>query len=127
MSADLMRRAATKVRATAAAASTGPWDATVLGSEGYDVRAQRPPTAGRLSRLRVARCGYEDWETDKANAEHIASWDPTVARAVADLLDAGADEIARRVARDGVEVLERANPVFHAMTELARTYLREDS
>lgn len=122
-----MRCAARALRTRADAASDGPWEANVLGSEGYDVRATRPPTPGRLSRLRVARCGWEEWETDKANAEHIASLDPTVARALADLLDAGADEIDRRVARDGAEVLERANPVFHAMAELSRTYLRESS
>ena len=62
----------------------------------------------------------------EVDAEHIESWDPAMAKVVADLLDAGADEVDRRVARDGEQILERANPVFHAMTELARTYLHEE-
>lgn len=63
------------LRAVAEAATPGPWGAHVLGSEGYDVRATlaRP---GRLPRVRVARCGYEDWDTDKANAEYVATFDP---------------------------------------------------
>jgi hypothetical protein len=60
------------IRARLEAATPGPWEAVVLGSEGYDVRACRPRTPGRLSRVRVARCGYEEWEVDKANAEFIA-------------------------------------------------------
>lgn len=78
--------------------------------------------------------GVRGWDEDvepvgsaEADAQHIASWDPAVARAVADLLDAGAEEVACRVVRDGEEILERANPVFHAMRELARTYLGEDA
>lgn len=117
-----MRRAAAKAREHADAATDGPWEAyanihaefaaTEVGRGGFGVVAL-PPT------------GRPDY--GRANIEHIATWDPTTARAVADLLDAGADEIERRVARDGAEVLERANPVFHAMAELARTYLRESS
>jgi hypothetical protein len=37
--------------------------------------------------VRVARCGHEEWDTDKANAEHIAAADPPFMLAVADWLD----------------------------------------
>lgn len=49
----------------------GPWEAIVLGSEGYAVMG--PPYEGRRMRRRVARCGDTDWEQDKANAYLIAS------------------------------------------------------
>jgi hypothetical protein len=84
---DTLRRAAEKVRALADAASLGPWEAVVLGSEGYDVRGPAAPGQHRLRRTRVARCGYEQWEIDKANAKYIASWHPDVARSVADMLE----------------------------------------
>lgn len=48
-------------------ATPGPWEPYVLGSEGYDLRSENPANPRR--RLRVARFGYEDWDTDKANAE----------------------------------------------------------
>lgn len=61
----------------AQAATPGPWTADVLGSEGYAVNAERPASDHRLRRrLRVARCGHEEWETDKANAAFIAACDP---------------------------------------------------
>lgn len=121
-----MRRAAAKMRERAEAASAGPWEPNVLGSEGYDVRATRPRSSGRSSRLRVARCGYEEWETDKANAEHIASWDPLMAFVTADLLDAGADEFDRREEKYGTTGLGAMNPTGQALVELARTYLHEE-
>lgn len=121
MSAEDLRRAATLMRERADAATDGPWEpyqnihaetaAVEVGRGGFGVVAL--PATGRP-------------DYGKANIEHIATWDPTAARAVADLLDAGADEIERRVERDGEDILQRANPVFHAMTELARTYLHEE-
>lgn len=67
------------LRALHEAATPGPWEETVLGSEGYDVRAPGPTKR----RLRVARCGYEAWEVDRANAELIAA----MRNALPDLLD----------------------------------------
>jgi hypothetical protein len=89
----LLLDAAALMRQRAEAASDGPWEALALGSEGYAVLAERPAEDRRRSRLRVARLGWEDWDTDRANAEHIASWPPAVAVAVADWLDAEADAV----------------------------------
>lgn len=79
------------IRARLEAATPGPWEAVVLGSEGYDVRAARPRTPGRLSRVRVARCGYEEWEVDKANAEFIAHARTDAERLLAALNEARAE------------------------------------
>lgn len=104
--------AAARIRAMATAATQGRWDASVLGSEGYDVRGVNPDSP--IRRIRVGRCGYEKWETDKGNAEHIALWDPEVARAVAGLLDVV-------VADCGTSTL-----VHHAAREVARLLLDEE-
>lgn len=121
MSADLMRRAATKMRERADAATPAPWEHGHEGLQGGEV------IRGREHRVaRVYKANWPTYAPDCENADHIASWDPAVAMVAAELLEAGAAEIDRRVARDGVEVLERVNPVFHAMTELARTYLHEE-
>ena len=79
-------------RAIAEAATVGPWVENVLGSEGYDVRANPDPNGNPIRRIRVAKCGYEKWDTDKANAAHIATFDPETVLA---LLDALAAEHAR--------------------------------
>lgn len=121
MSADGMRRAATLMRERADAATPGPWESY------QNIHAETAVCEfgrGGFGVVALPATGRPDY--GRANIEHLAAWDPAVARAAADLLDAGADEIERRVARDGDQVLKRANPVFHAMTELARTYLQED-
>ena len=87
MSAAELRQAAETLRVRAAAASTGPWESFVLGSEGYAVVADRPETERRRSRVRVARFGWEDWDTDKANATWVATMHPGVGLALADWLD----------------------------------------
>lgn len=125
MSAELLRRAAARIRELAGPATSGPWRAEVLGSEGYAVREVegKPRPGSRIPRpVRVARCGYEDWDTDRANAEHIASWHPAVALAVADWLDRDAE---------GWEQLEALGipdmDSFTAALAVARTYLGEES
>jgi hypothetical protein len=89
MNADDLRACAREIRETANAATPGPWRADVLGSEGYAVTEQTYAKPLRRP-VRVARCGYESWDTDKGNAEHLAAWHPDVALAVADLLDEAA-------------------------------------
>lgn len=120
-----LRGAAAKMRKRADEATLHPaYDLPWMVDEGADGRATMvlaPKDVGGWDGIVVGTCHAVP------DAAHIASWDPTAARAVADLLDAGADEIERRVARDGEEILERANPVFHAMRGLARTYLGEDA
>jgi hypothetical protein len=73
------------LRSIAEAATPGHWTANVLGSEGYAVVAEHPN--GGLRRLRVSRHGYEDWDTDKANAEHVAAFDPPTVLALIEALD----------------------------------------
>ena len=87
--ADTLRRAAEVLRERAGVATPGPWEPYVLGSEGYDVRGPQTSIPGRrIARsTRVARCGYEEWEVDKANAAYIATVDPTVGLALADWLE----------------------------------------
>jgi len=85
MSADYLRETAALIRQRVTAATPGPWEAVVLGSEGYDVRAANPDDPKR--RIRIAKCGWEKWEVDRGNAEHVAAWHPSVALSVADLFD----------------------------------------
>ena len=63
------------IRAALAAATPGPWDAKPLGSEGYAVMGAPDPDAPGVCakmRRRIARFGYQDWDTDRANAELVA-------------------------------------------------------
>jgi hypothetical protein len=87
MSADVLRRAAALMRERAEAAShhsPSPW--TV--HEGTFGDPANGPTDVRVSDARrlpvvIANQCREDWE----NGEHIASWHPAVALAVADWLE----------------------------------------
>lgn len=91
MTAELLREAAAKMRKRAEAATPGPWRFT--DSEAVDdvwnggivvVSADGDP---------IANCEDEWYESDPGepapinDAEHIASWHPAVALAVADWLD----------------------------------------
>ena len=90
---NLLLEAAGLMRERLLAAPAGRWTEQVLGSEGYAVRAAAVPVGSRGAERRptVARCGMEKWETDRASAEHIASWDPPVALAIAEWLEKVAD------------------------------------
>lgn len=65
-------RRAVAIRARLDAATPGPWREMCMGSEGYHVY-EDVSTTGKLRRKLTARCTYEDWETDKANASLIAN------------------------------------------------------
>jgi hypothetical protein len=120
VSAELLRRAATEMRERADSATGAPWQCIPVEDED-----------GAADSYVIALTGHTSIGEDVGesmtleDAEHIASWDPVMARVTADLLDSGADEIERRVARYGEQILERANHVFDAMIALARTYLDE--
>jgi hypothetical protein len=103
LSAELLRRAAAKMRADAAAATPSPW-ATKSGATCDVVRGN----AGRnyVASTYGGLLGYEE-----ANARHIASWHPVVALAVADWLDA--------------EDAHQFGPTEQAIN-VARAYLGED-
>jgi hypothetical protein len=73
MSAETLRRAAALMRGRAEAATRGPWE-----SGEYGHLSRSGAGAGRLA------FGKVEWRPD---AEHIASWHPAVALAVADWLD----------------------------------------
>lgn len=67
---------ADEIRAALAAATPGPWNAEPLGSEGYVVTGAPDPDAHGVRakmRRRIARFGYQDWDTDRANAELVAN------------------------------------------------------
>lgn len=73
------------LRKVAEAATPGEWDASCIGSEGYHLMATN--TDGPKRRIVVARCTYEKWETDRANAEHIAAFHPATVLALLDLIE----------------------------------------
>ncbi|GGO86720.1 hypothetical protein GCM10011584_09730 [Nocardioides phosphati] len=73
MSAELLRRAAAKMRENADAATRGPWSVAHVDGQGFAVHHGEHDTVSLYS--------------DRPNAEHIASWHPAVALAVADWLD----------------------------------------
>lgn len=128
MSAETMRRAAAlmRERSDAQHVPNGPWK----------VAECHPETPSEHRVLGTHSVVYADSTIHayvrgfKAQrvpvADHIAGWDPTVARAVADLLEAGADEFERRAAKHGIDSLTAANPTAHALVAIATTYLDEE-
>lgn len=93
MSADLLRRAAAKIRENAEAATPGPWsmDPHSYGADRFVRRQSTSPRFCYPAHARVS--GTVSYHEDegaleaKRDAEHIASWHPDVALAVAKLLD----------------------------------------
>lgn len=85
---DLLREAAKTMRERAEAAEPGPW--SVHETHGRDIADE----AWSLIRVQaagadVAECAFDEIGASYPaleNAEHIASWHPAVALAVADLL-----------------------------------------
>lgn len=120
MSADLLRRAAAKLRETAEAATPGPW------SVDGDIQAVKAAGGTTIA--------YDD-ETEMSDGQFIALMHPPVALALADLLERRALQIAdamRGWARDtsyidkflgGVDGLARES--FAAEFALASAILRE--
>ena len=104
MSAETLRRAASLMRERAEAASPPPWVGTVWPTEIPGVYSQAIEDT-RESDPEIART------LDKPDAEHIASWHPAVALAVADWLDVTARDV-------GTSTL-----AFHAALAVARAYL----
>lgn len=81
---DLLRRAAARVREVAGAATPGSWRADLLN----DVVADHDDASWDVADLGVI-CPWPS-ATESANAAHIALWDPFVALAVAEWLEAEA-------------------------------------
>ena len=100
MSAEVLRKAAALMRERAEAASDGPWKrfgmAGVAGKD-WEVVDERRVECECGEPVALLGCATND------DAEHIASWHPAVALAVADWLDAEADvdEVAREMGGRG--------------------------
>jgi hypothetical protein len=128
MSADL-RRAAALMRERANRAAPGRWYPSDQPESMWDVEsvsdAEPAGIAVAAATAQTGACVQED-------AEHIASWHPAVALAVADLLDAE----AARVERDNAHLVsqhgEDGGGVVHVAPSahcayLARAYLGESA
>ena len=116
MSAELLRRAAALMRERAEAATPGPWRTDVLS----DVVADHDDVSWDVADVSVL-CPWPS-ATEHGNAAHIASWHPTVALAVADLLDAVA-----LVADHYPPIEVRPQSVANYALAVARAYLGEES
>jgi hypothetical protein len=104
MSAEILMRAAADMRAKAEAATSGPWGSRET-EHGWSVMH------GGLEVVTEASVSLWD-------SEHIASWHPAVATAVADLLDHAADEW------DDYQ-WPSDRPLIDEAVDLARAYLGE--
>lgn len=91
MSADLLRRAATRLRESALAAPSGPWKVVYFGDRGYPQRVVD-------DRARLIAQTYEGADTEApvrppaATPDFIALVHPPVALALAELLDHVSDD-----------------------------------
>ena len=85
MSAEKLREAAALMRERAEAATRGPWraDGTTVGGARH-----QPVVMGGFDSSGSLQDPCAPWD-----AEHIASWHPAVALAVADWLDEAADHL----------------------------------
>jgi hypothetical protein len=80
MTADLLREAATLMRQRANAASQGTWQRTSEANIGGYPSVITRNGAGVYGVV-------DEWHVESPDAEHIASWHPLVALAVADVLE----------------------------------------
>ena len=109
MSAETLRRAASLMRERAEAATPTEWDWCLTGP--FFVVAENDPRGDEAFVASVP---------SKADAAHIASWQPAVAIAVADWLDLMAYALnARLFLDDSAET--------HAALTVARAYLGESA
>lgn len=112
--AETLRRAATLMRERAGTTMRGPWAATwQTFSDCDDVYIMSPD--GQVAT--IERTPVEGGVTD---ADHIASWHPDVALAVADHLDAEA-AISEGLAAEGAG--HGSDPVTVRSLAIARAYL----
>lgn len=118
------------IREALGRATPGPWESTPLGSEGYTVTGAPDPGATGVRakvRLRIARFGYQDWDTDRANAHLIANAPTWLAELLAEVDNARRElgdvhvslysEIAMLTAR-----AEAAEQTIQRVRELAQHY-----
>ena len=87
MSADLLRRAAAKIRETARGATTGPWEAR----DSTDGEPSVFTPDGLEHEVDYLLVGTHGRAQGRRDAEHIALWSPDVAELVAATLDRNYD------------------------------------
>ena len=90
MSAEILRRAASLMRERAEAATPGPWVASIDNPHFFRQPSVQAPDQGHDEEW-VAECKDARYH-GASDAEHIASWHPAVALAVADWLEQHADD-----------------------------------
>ena len=118
MSAGTLRRAATLMRERAEAATEGPW------TRGDIDRFAEGPFTVDYADVEPNVCGG----IDPADAEHIASWHPAVALAVADWLWETANLIEVHAGTECAEpCLHPTCRVIDRALAVARAYLGEAS
>lgn len=110
MSAETLRRAAALMRERAEAATPGPWRPYTTGGWGHGNYVTTDDLSGVAMQYALV------WRP--TDAEHIASWHPAVALAVADLLDNTAGHVEYTGATEASEDVRDALAV-------ARAYLGE--
>lgn len=122
MSAEILRRAAALMRERAEAADSAPWtqdssvrgDTVIFNASGHWVTNV---TSGRTYAEQVVTFDHEE-----RNGEHIASWHPAVALAVADLLDDLAETEERNHREMGFSPIDIGRHLA-----VARAYLGESA
>ena len=115
MSAELLREAAALMRERAEAATPGPWQVGEDADSG-----ERFVYSERWTEL----AQVAEWSSGLGNPQHIASWHPAVALAVADWINGHARDLA--LAGDHLPSCDSPGDVEHALT-VARTYLGRDA
>lgn len=131
MSAELLRRAATEMRRRAEAAVPGPWPIDCNNHLALPM-AQLPFSSPWAQRAIGGPKAYALAGPDDATTEHIASWHPGVALAVADWLDEEAAVIDARQSSVDRFISERGDessvPVYinRHLLAVANAYLGSD-
>ena len=121
MSSGLLRRAAAEMRANAEGCIPGPWRVEMDEDSGQQY------VVGARDIAEV-----HEWSTGLRNPEHIASWHPAVALAVANWLDDTAriaDEQSAIATSAGIPITadEYVNANDKAALAVARAYLGADA
>jgi len=119
--AKIIRRAATLMRERAGGCEPRRWHWEALGQKRYPQRVSSDGNVALIAETFIdpAHRPYE--------AEHIASWSPPVALAVADWLDSRASDAADAVITDGVADFSWCDdpPGIESALHIARVYLGE--
>ena len=125
MSAEILRRAASLMRERAEAASPSPWepshrpDMDWLSKSLLVDSSDHEPGSAVMKGDRHVMASVWPHRAAAASAEHIASWHPAVALAVADWLDWVTEAV------DGL-LLPFDAPLYVRALAVARAYLGDD-